>query len=57
MTKPTLTDEHKTYLDGLRATGTTNMFGAAPYLVRAFPSLSLRDARSILTQWMKSFKG
>ena len=54
MKKPTLTDEHAAYLDRLRASGTTNMFGAASYLVAEFPELSLTEARDILIQWMES---
>ena len=39
------------YLDALRLSGVTNMFGAAPYLQREF-GLSSREARDILLQWM-----
>jgi len=42
------------FLDDLRASGDTNMFGAAPYLVDAF-DLSNQDARHILGRWMKTF--
>lgn len=41
------------YLDALRLSGVTNMFGAAPYLQREF-GLSSREARGILLQWMSS---
>ena len=43
-----------TYLDDLRDSGITNMFGAAPYLVQAF-GIDKRDARQVLAKWMKSF--
>ena len=43
------------YLDTLRDSGVTNMFGAAPYLQNAFPELSKHDARDMLMGWMKSF--
>ena len=41
------------YLDVLRESGETNMFGAAPYLVRD-QGLELREARNVLSMWMKS---
>jgi len=42
------------FLNDLRDSGKTNMFGAAPYLQSAF-DLEKREAREILTRWMKSF--
>lgn len=48
-------DEYLTYLDELRESGATNMFGAAPYLSNAF-GLPLRDARLVLSYWMTSFE-
>lgn len=47
--------EHKEFLDELRKSGETNMFGATPYLMDEF-DLSKREARAILGGWMKSFK-
>ena len=41
------------YLDELRDSGVTNMFGAAPYLQREF-DLEKREAREILAKWMQS---
>lgn len=52
----TMTDDHKEFLDELRESGITNMFGAAPYLREEFPELTKEDARAIVTQWMDSFK-
>ena len=49
-----VTDEHLTYLDILRDSGVTNMFGARPYLIEEF-DLDNRLAAEILTYWMKSF--
>lgn len=49
-----VTDEHLEYLDDLRESGETNMFGAAPYVQREF-ALDRKDAVSILNYWMKSF--
>jgi hypothetical protein len=39
------------FLDALRESGLTNMFGAAPYLAGSF-SLSNSEAREILQEWM-----
>lgn len=50
-----LKEKHLTYLDELRETGVTNMFGAVPYLRNAFRGLSLEDARAILQYWMDTF--
>lgn len=45
------------YLDFLRMMGTTNMFGAVPYLQQAFPELSSDavKAREVLRAWMDSY--
>lgn len=43
------------YLDALRESGITNMFGAAPYLQEAF-GLDRKEARQILLQWMEQYK-
>lgn len=50
-----MTKEHKEYLDNLRESGETNMFGASPYLMMEF-GLEKREAHAVLSQWMKSFK-
>ena len=47
-------DEHLEYLDGLRESGDTNMFGAGPYVERAF-DMSRAEAKEIVLYWMKSF--
>lgn len=44
------------FLDDLRASGQTNMYGAAPYLAGRF-NLDKNDARSILGEWMRTFDG
>jgi hypothetical protein len=49
------TDEHKEFLDELRESGATNMFGAAPYLQHAFPELDKHKARDVLLYWMRTF--
>jgi hypothetical protein len=48
------TDEHLKYLDVLRETGITNMFGARPYLVNAF-TLTKQEAGEVLSYWMATF--
>jgi len=47
--------EYFEYLDGLRESGVTNMFGAALYLERAFPDLEGKKATLILLEWMNQF--
>jgi hypothetical protein len=49
-------NEYFSYLNVLRESGVTNMFGAAPYLQKEF-GLSKHEARDILKQWMESFRG
>jgi hypothetical protein len=49
-----VTDEHLTYLDELRKSGVTNMFGAAAYVEREF-AMGKREARTIHSYWMESF--
>jgi hypothetical protein len=44
------------YLDTLRESGVTNMFGAAPYLEAEF-GLPQGEARGILSKWMSTFDG
>ena len=48
-------EEYFQYLDALRESGITNMFGAAPYLQREF-DLTRYDARDILIEWMETFE-
>ena len=52
--KDLATTEHLNYLDDLRESGVTNMFGAAPYLAREF-GIKKQDARQILAYWMETF--
>jgi hypothetical protein len=42
------------YLDELRESGVTNMFGAATYIADEF-GMDIRRARKFLTAWMKNF--
>lgn len=52
-----MTQEHKDFLDNLRESGVTNMFGAAPYLQEEFPELDRKEAADIVGEWMRSFDG
>jgi len=49
-----LTDEHLNYLDVLRESGVTNMFGSGQYLVSMF-EISKRTAAEYVKYWMKTF--
>ena len=45
-----------TFLNALRDSAVTNMFGATPYLLEEFPELSKQEARAILSEWMNANK-
>ena len=47
--------EYKEYLDKLRESGKTNMFGAGVYLEKEF-GIGRKEAREILSEWMRTFK-
>lgn len=49
-----VTQAHLVFLDELRESGTTNMFGAASYVKDEF-DLTPQDARLIHAYWMKTF--
>lgn len=42
------------YLEELRQSGDTNMWGATPYLLREFDKLSLDRATEIHLDWIKA---
>ena len=48
------TNKYWIYLENLRRSGVTNMFGARPYLEEAF-DLSKQEAGKILSDWMKNY--
>jgi hypothetical protein len=50
-----LTEAHLLFLDSLRESGETNMWGAAEYLSPAFSDISYEQAGPILLYWMGSF--
>ena len=43
------------YLESLRDSGVTNMFGAAPFLQHQF-GLSKQEAKEVLLEWMNSYR-
>lgn len=49
-----ITDEHLEYLDDLKTSGDTNMYGARPYLLSEF-ILSEKEAGDVLSYWMQTF--
>ena len=49
-----LTDKHLTYLDRLRESGVTNMYGAGEYLEKKF-GMTREEANQVLSYWMKTF--
>ena len=42
------------YLDALRKSGSTNMFGAAPYIAETF-GVTRKEAQQYLKNWMGTF--
>jgi hypothetical protein len=44
------------YLDNLRESGVTNMFGAGSYLTAAF-GLGRRESTEVLSKWMETYDG
>mgnify|MGYP003147760864 FL=1 len=43
------------FLNELRESGITNMFGAGPFLEDEFPELNRQEAKDELLAWMQSF--
>ena len=54
-TPDALKPEHLTFLDDLRESGATNMFGAIPYLTSFDSDLGQGDAIKVLQHWMDTF--
>lgn len=48
------TNKYWIYLENLRRSGVTNMFGAAPYLAEEF-DLNMAEAKKILVEWMQNY--
>ena len=49
-----MNEQYTQFLDELRDSGVTNMYGAAPYLQEAF-GLDKIEARMILIDWMENY--
>ena len=47
-------NQYYSYLNELRESGITNMFGASPYLQEEF-GLEKQEAAKLLTYWMENF--
>ena len=47
-------NEYYVYLENLRQSGVTNMFGAGPYLQKAY-GLNPREALKVLGSWMNNY--
>lgn len=63
MSMPTIDDftsdeltDYFDYLDDLRESGETNMFGAGPYLMREF-GIGRAESHLVLSAWTKTFDG
>jgi hypothetical protein len=50
-----LLTEYFEYLDRLRESGVTNMFGAGPYLAEAF-GITKHQAKKVHVAWMETFE-
>jgi len=48
-------EQYFEFLNELRESGTTNMFGAGPYLEDEFPELNRQEAKEVVLEWMRSF--
>lgn len=46
--------DYYVYLEELRRSGRTNMWGASEYLIAAY-GLNRQDAHEILSNWMKNY--
>lgn len=43
------------FLEELRRSNVTNMFGVVPYLLAEFPELKENEAKNILKEWMATY--
>ncbi len=48
-------ERHLEYLDDLRKSGETNMFGASAYVLAEFPELTKQEAKEVVSYWMDTF--
>ena len=54
MTEKINQDDVNIYLDELRDSGITNMFGAGSYVQKEF-GININEAHDYLSEWMKTF--
>ena len=47
-------DQYFKFLNELRESGITNMFGAGPHLEDEFPELNRQEAKEVVLEWMSS---
>ena len=52
--KPPTQDQVNSFLDELRESGSTNMFGATPYIQKQF-GITKYDAQRFLVNWMENY--
>jgi len=43
------------FLNDLRESGATNMFGSRPYVMAEFPKLKQNEAQKLISLWMANF--
>mgnify|MGYP005817548545 CR=1 FL=1 len=48
-------DKHLEFLDDLRGSGSTNMYGAGPFLTAKFPELTEKAALAYVVYWMETY--
>ena len=48
-------EEYYQVLEGIRQSGISNMFGAAPYLKEFCPELSHKLSQAILVNWIRNY--
>ena len=54
VTRVKVTKEHLEYLDALRQSGVTNMFGAGQYIQEEF-GLDKWQAKDVVLHWMETY--
>jgi hypothetical protein len=50
-----LKEEIFDFLDYLRESGATNMFGAGRYITDMYPEVSRKESHELLKEWMETF--
>lgn len=52
---PCIENKHLCFLDDVRESGTTNMYGAWEHLMKEYKKLTKEQAKIILKYWMDTF--